>query len=351
MPAPACGDKNLPCEIHEAINRMGSMFETGSYENRTFLEVTLSYWDGRFWDLDSRWGAHGLDGYVVYAIARTALKFRGELSGHPATVRLFERMLRDHADRGLPTTLDDGDRWFHCGENRWNTWSEDYLAFALGYAAADAWFASPWSASNYFGEYRELVTAALDLAFSVSHSGPQTLRYEFDRDPALPQDVPFVMLRNHNEYSPVYAMAIIARLWDVNAIYRAAGLPDVYTCANKPANLDGLYEWMRLKIEPNPGGGGYVFRSDGCERRDGVMSFCDDRPGDPGNSPGDQREPGHYPLDRIMPEFCITRGVEAFGPGCDLVGPAGTRQKEHNYYFNCVFFEDGIEALPDAPGP
>jgi hypothetical protein len=60
-------------------------------------------------------------------------------------------------------------------------------------------------------------------------------------------------------------MAIIARLWDINTVYRAAGLPAVYTCANKPKNLDALYEWMRLKVEPNPTGGGYVFRSNGCK--------------------------------------------------------------------------------------
>ena len=126
-------------------------------------------------------------------------------------------------------------------------------------------------AIGYLDEYREMVTTAVDLAFSISHRKPQTLRFETDADQALPADNKHVMLRNHGEYSPVYAMAIIARVWDINTVYRAAELPDVYTCFNKPENFDALFEWTTLKIEPNSAGGGYVFRSDACERHDGEI--------------------------------------------------------------------------------
>ena len=338
-PAAACTTEGERCEIHEAIDRMGVMYQSGVYDNRVILEVVLAYWDGKYWNLSDRWGAHGLDGYVVYAVARNALRYRDDMERHPTTVQVFERMLRDHAGRGLPTTVDNGERWFHGGERPWNTWSEDYMAFALGYAAADAWFASTWHDGEYFDDYFEAVAEAVDLAFGISDRSPQTLRFEFDADPAMPAGEQFVMLRNHNEYSPVYAMAIIARLWDVNTVYQAASLPVRYTCSNKPENLDALYRWMTLKIEVNPVGAGYVFRSGACERRDGVLSFCDDRPGDPERSPGHQREPGHFPLDHIMPQLCVTDNVESFGPSCEFVGPAGIEQQSFNYYFNCVFLE------------
>lgn len=338
-PAAACETRNQPCEIHEAINRMGTMYRSDVYDNREMLEVILSYWDARYWDLETRWGAHGLDGYVVYSVTRNALKYRHEVQQFPTTVLLLEHLLRDHADRGLPTTADNGERWFHGGEKEWNTWSEDYMSFALGYASADAWFASRRYENPYYDEYRESVAEAVDLAFSISHSKPQTLRFETDLDPALPAGTEYVMIRNHNEYSPVYAMAIIARVWDINTVYRAASLPDRYSCSNVPENLVALYTWLTLKIEPNPSGPGYVFRSDGCERRDGLLSFCDDRPGDPEGSYGDQREPAHYALDMIMPQLCVVDHVEVFGPSCDVVGPGGTRQKPFNYFFNCVFLD------------
>ena len=334
-PAAACEPKSEPCEIHEAINRMGFLFESQVYDNEVMAGVVLSYWDSAYWDLPDRWGAHGLDGYVVYSIVRNALRYHEEIQSHPTTRMALEYLLRDHAGRGLPTTVDNGRRWFHGGEKYWNTWSEDYMAFALGYSAADAWFASPWFEGPYFDEYREMVTTAVDLAFSISHRKPQTLRFETDADPALPADNKHVMLRNHGEYSPVYAMAIIARVWDINTVYRAAELPDVYTCFNKPENFDALFEWTTLKIEPNSAGGGYVFRSDACERHDGEISFCDDRPGD--GTPGDQREPAHYPLDQIMPNLCVTDYVEYFGPACEPTGPAGTTQTSFNHYFNCAF--------------
>lgn len=336
-PDAACRLRGEPCEIHEAINRMGSMYESQAYDNDEMLGVILAYWDAKYWDLSDRWGAHGLDGYVVYSIVRCAIKFRQEIEMHPTTRLALEYMLRDHGDRGLPTTVENSERWFHGGETVWNTWSEDYLAFALGYAAADAWFASPWYEGPYFGEYYDKVGEAVDLTFSISHREPQTLRFEIDADPLIPADRHHVMIRNHGEYSPVYAMAIIARFWDINSVYQAVSLPARYDCFNKPDNLDSLYEWMAKKIEPNPVGPGFVFRPDACERRDGVLSFCDDRPGDPEGSPGHQREPGHYPLDRIMPDFCVTDHLEYFGPSCDFVGPAGIAQKTFNYYFNCVF--------------
>ena len=336
-PDAACRLRGEPCEIHQAINRMGSMYESQTYDNDEMLGVILAYWDAKYWDLSDRWGAHGLDGYVVYSIVRCAIKFRQEIEMHPTTRLALEYMLRDHGDRGLPTTVENSERWFHGGETVWNTWSEDYLAFALGYAAADAWFASPWYEGPYFGEYYDKVGEAVDLTFSISHREPQTLRFEIDADPLIPADRHHVMIRNHGEYSPVYAMAIIARFWDINSVYQAVSLPARYDCFNKPDNLDSLYEWMAKKIEPNPVGPGFVFRPDACERRDGVLSFCDDRPGDPEGSPGHQREPGHYPLDRIMPDFCVTGHLEYFGPSCDVVGPAGIAQKTFNYYFNCVF--------------
>lgn len=334
-PDAACAPNTEPCEIHEAIDRMGLMFESGVYDNKVMAGVVLSYWDSAYWDLPDRWGAHGLDGYVVYAVVRNALKFHQEIEAHPTTRAALEQMLRDHADRGLPTTVGNGERWFHGGEARWNSWSEDYMAFALGYAAADAWFASPVFLDSYFDEYREKVGLAVDLAFSISHESPQTLRFETDADPSFPENNEHVMIRNHTEYSPVYAMAIIARLWDINTVYQAASLPAAYTCYNKPENLDALYEWMALKIEPNPEGAGYVFRSDACERRNGKISNCDDRAGD--GTPGHQREPAHYPLDQVMPNLCVTDYVEYFGPSCDFVGPAGIGQRSFNYFFNCAF--------------
>jgi hypothetical protein len=325
---------------------MGAMYAAGRYDSETMVQVLLGYWDASYWDLESSWGAHGLDGYVVYAVVRSALKYHEELRSDPFTVMLLEQMLRDHADRGLPTTIDNGERWFHEGSGEWNTWSEDYLAFALGYAAADAWFASPWHHDEYFGEYRERVSEAVDLTFSISHEDPQTLRYETDADPALPEDRNFVMIRNHGEYSPVYAMAIIARVWDINTVYRAALLPDLYTSSNVPENMIALYSWMVEKIEPNPAGGGYRFRTHACERSDGVLSFCDDRRDDPIGSPGHQREPAHYPLDQIMPQLGVSDRVGYFGPSCEVVGPAGSRQKMFNYYFNCAFQGDGATGGP-----
>jgi hypothetical protein len=325
------------------------MYESGVYDSNLMAGVILSYWDSEYWDLADRWGAHALDGYVVYAIVRNALKFHQEVEARPTTQIALEHMLRDHADRGLPTTVDNGERWFHGGEGRWNSWSEDYMGFALGYAAADAWFASSAFHGTYYDEYREMVSRAVDLSFSISHKSPHTLRFESDAAPSLVTDNRHVMIRNHTEYSPIYALDIIARLWDINTVYQAASLPVLYTCYNKPENMDALYDWMTLKIEPNGEGPGYVFRSEACERRDGQISFCDDRAGD--GTPGHQREPAHYPLDQILPNLCITDHLEYFGPSCDFVGPAGISQRSFRYYFNCTFQSvDGL-SIDDGSGP
>ncbi len=342
-PAPACQSGAATCEIHLGIDRMGAMVESGEYRDDVMRQVVLGYWDKAAWDLPDRWGAHGLDGYVVYAVVWTALKYRSELDGHPTTRMAMECMLRDHAGRGLPTRLDNGERWFHGEVDEWNSWSEDYMAFALGYAAADAWFASPWNDGDYADEYRGRAEAAVALAFSVSNEAPQTLRRELDTDPQGRQDAPSVMLRNHDEYSPVYAMLLLKHVGDVNSVYRAASLPPVFTCSNKPATFDELYAWVTSKIEPNPDGAGYTFRRDGCARDDGVLSYCDDRPGDPAGTGGDWREPAHYPLQEMLPDLCVDPHLEYFGPPCGHVGPAGLVQADHNYYYNCVFAGDGSE--------
>jgi len=339
-PAPACQSGAATCEVHLGIDQMGAMFESGAYRDDVMREVVLAYWDSAAWDLPDRWGAHGLDGYVVYAVVRTALRFRGELEGHPTTRMALECMLHDHGSRGLPTTADNSERWFHGGVSPWNSWSEDYMGFALGYASADAWFASPWHDGFYGGEYRGKAEAAVELAFSVSDGAPQTLRREVDPDPLGRRDAPSVMLRNHDEYSPVYAMLLLKHVGDVNGVYRAASLPPAFTCSNKPATFDELYAWVRSKIEPNPEGPAYVFRPDGCEREDGELSYCDDRPGDPAGTGGDWREPGHYPLQQSLADLCIDQGLEYFGPPCGHIGPAGIVQADHNYYFNCVFSVD-----------
>jgi len=158
------------------------------------------------------------------------------------------------------------------------------------------------------------------------------------------------MLRNHGEYSPVYAMVILKHVADVNAVYRAAGLPPYVTCASKPATYDALYRWVLGKTEPNPEGAGWVFRTDGCQRSDGVLSHCDDRPGDPSGTGGHQREPGHYPLARSLPDLCVSEGLERFSAQCDWYGPAGIQQKPHNYAFNCVLTGDAGEGGDDHGG-
>jgi hypothetical protein len=336
-PTTACKNRQQPCEIHEGVNRMGAMFESGEYDDAAMRDVILAYWDGGYWELPVSWGAHGLDGFVVYAIVRTAMKYHEEMESHPTTGMALECMLRDHADRGLPTTVRNGERWFHGGAEEWNSWSEDYMGFAMGYASADAWFASSWSRGEYFDEYYQKVEDAVDIAFSISDQNPHTLRYEPDVDSEDLTGVPSVMMRNHVKYSPVYGMAVIKHLLDVNDVYRAAALPPMYTCSNKPESYDGLFEWVTSKIEPNRNGAGYVFRSGACLRSDGVMSHCDDRPADPPGSGGAQREPGHYPLQQSLPELCVSEHLEYFGPPCDRFGPAGIEQVDHNYYFNCVF--------------
>jgi hypothetical protein len=284
-------------------------------------------------------------------MVRTALRFHRELEANPTARRAMECVLRDHAGRGIPTEVDNDQRWFHGGVAAWNSWSEDYMGFALGYAAADAWFASPWSGGTEPNDYSDMVDRAVTLAFSISHDRPQTLRFEEDVDPLDSEPTSHVMLRNHGEYSPVYAMALLKHLGDINDVYRAASLPDRYTCYDKPETVEALYRWVARKIGPNPTGPGYVFRTNACLRRDGVVSYCDDRPDDPPGSYGAQREPGHYPLERVLPTLCITDHLEFFDPECDWVGPAGLVQAEHNYYFNCVYAQGDRPIKSVGPVP
>jgi len=340
-PKRACKTHGEPCEIHEGIDRLGSMVESGRYDERIMREVVMAYWDESAWDLSVNWGASSLDGYVVYAMVRTAFEFGPALDDHPTTRLAMECVLRDHADRGIPKSASNGKRRFHGPLDPWNTWSEDYMGFALGYAAADAWLATPADATWYADEYHDRVQEAVEMAYSISEDGgPPTLILDHDPDPANPNPGTSLMLRNHSENSPVYAMVIIKHAADINGIYLAAGLPPYFTCSNKPATFDALYGWVLGKIEPNPVGAGYVFRNDGCERTDGLLSYCDDRPGDPPGSGGNRREPGHYPLARALPDLCVSDGLEYFSAACDWYGPAGIPQARHNYYFNCVFPEE-----------
>ncbi len=345
-PAPkrACAGAG-PCEIHEGIVRMGAMVEAGRYDDRTMREVVLAYWRGSAWDVAASWGASALDGYVAYAVVRAALRFDAELDRHPTTRMATACMLRDHAGRGVPTEAGTGRRRFHGAADPWNSWSEDFMGFALGAAAADAWLRTRDTAGGYHDEYREMVGEAVEWAFSATaDGGPVTLTVGSDPDPANPGPGPSVMLRNHAEYSPVYAMAILKHVADLNAVAREAGLPPYVTCATKPATFDALYRWVLTKVEPNPAGPGYVFRTDGCQRWDGVMSYCDDRPGDPAGGSGDQREPGHYPLAWSLPELCVAGGLEAVSAECGWTGPAGLEQAPHNYVYNCVFADDAVTA-------
>ena len=336
-PKRACRTPGEPCEIHEGISRLGEMVESGAYDDSLMRGVVLAYWDEAAWDLSTHWGASSLDGYVVYAVVRSALEYESEVAQRPTTMMALECALRDHADRGLPTMKNNGERWFHGAPTDWNSWSEDYMGFALGYAAADAWFSSPAAEGDYYDQYYDRVEQAAAMAFSIGDGTLHTLVREVDPDPAAGTSGPSVMMRNHDEYSPVYAMAILKHVADVNNVYRAAALPPRFTCSNKPSTFDALFRWVAGKIEPNPLGAGYVFRSDGCQRQDGELSYCDDRPGDPSGSAGSRREPGHYPLADYLPDLCVAEDLEYFSASCEWVGPAGIEQTSHNYVFNCVF--------------
>jgi len=229
------------------------------------------------------------------------------------------------------------------------------MGFALGYAAADSWLATtPTHGADYLGEYFDKVEEAVEQAFSVDEEPPLRLTLETDPDPRASGSDPVVMIRNHDEYSPVYATVLLKHVADINNIYRAAGLPPRFTCANKPATYDDLYRWMVSKIEPHPEGAGFVFRDDGCERNDSSMSYCDDRPGDPAGSPGFKREPGHYPLAEYLPDLCVGEDLEYFSFSCGKQGPAGIDQAPHNYVFNCIFTDEvgrgGSQALETGGG-
>ena len=339
QPKPACRTPGQPCEIHEGIIRMGSMVESAVYDDSVMRGIVLAYWDGSAWDLTQHWGASALDGYVVYSVVRTAIEFRADIDNHPTTKMAMECMLRDHSSRGIPTTTRNGTRWFHGGNKDWNSWSEDFMGFALGYAAADSWLATT-PAADYNGEYFDNIEEAVDMAYSVDEEAPLALTLDFDPDPQASSSAPVVMIQNHNEYSPVYATVLLKHVADINNIYRAAGLSPRFTCANKPSTYDDLYGWMVSKIEPTPPGAGYVFRNDACQREDGTMSYCDDRPGDPAGSPGFKREPGHYPLAEYLPDLCVAGDLEFFSASCSAQGPSGIDQAPHNYVFNCVFTEN-----------
>ena len=337
QPKHACRTPDQPCEIHEGIIKMGAMVESASYDDAVMRGTVFAYWDGSSWDLTQHWGASALDGYVVYSVVRAALEFRTEIEDRPTTRMALECMLRDHASREVPTRSNNGSRWFHGGKNEWNSWSEDFMGFALGFAAADAWLATTPTETPYNDEYYSRVEETVDVAYGTDAQGPFALTLALDPDPLSSGGEPVVMIRNHNEYSPVYATVLLKHVADINNLYLAAGLPPRFTCDNKPDTFDDLYRWVTSKIEPNLNGGGYVFRNSSCERKDGEMSVCDDRPGDPQGSPGFQREPGHYPLARYLPALCVDDGLEFFSASCDRQGPAGLNQAPHNYVFNCVF--------------
>lgn len=318
---------------HEGICFMGHMYENNVYDNRMLLNVIRAYWTGQAWGLSNKWGGTALEGYVVYAIARTAIKYRSQVNSYPFTKMYLECMLEDFANRDRTTFNED---LFH-GEvdNIWNSLSEDFMGFALGYAAVDAW--------NMNDNNRSKVVGAVETAFSIQDS-PRTLEEGTDPDPGnifvtekiiMPQLDDAVMLRNHSAYSPVYAMAIIKHLCDINHIYRLAGLTELTigdpNLPNLNRNLPKLYDWVVSKIYTNLAGDA-VFRNACWGIWNGILAFglCDDDQVDP-------REPGHYPLGEFLPDFGNFNHLEYFGPPCSWAGPADYVQEPHNYNYNCVF--------------
>ncbi len=205
QPKPACRTPGQPCEIHEGIIRMGSMVESAVYDDSVMRGIVLAYWDGSAWDLTQHWGASALDGYVVYSVVRTAIEFRADIDNHPTTKMAMECMLRDHSSRGIPTTTRNGTRWFHGGNKDWNSWSEDFMGFALGYAAADSWLATT-PAADYNGEYFDNIEEAVDMAYSVDEEAPLALTLDFDPDPQASSSAPVVVRRLLQETISVVAV-------------------------------------------------------------------------------------------------------------------------------------------------
>ena len=101
------------------------------------------------------------------------------------------------------------------------------MGFALGYAAADAWLATTSTATPYDDQYFDRVADAVDSAFATDEDGPLALTLAPDPDPSAATGEPAVMIRNHSEYSPVYATVLLKHVADINNLYLSAGLPPV----------------------------------------------------------------------------------------------------------------------------
>jgi hypothetical protein len=316
--------------IHEGINLMGHMYETGVYNDNEMASVIGAYWDGSSWSVGQKWGDSPLDGYVVYAVARAALKYRSlMINNFPTTSSTLEDMLRDYVSRDLNNYQPD---WFFEGIGEWNSWSEDFMGFALGFAGVDVWFKlkPEYESRCYEQKVRDAVTRAFTINnYPDPNDGdpPRTLEYRYD----FIEGSWFVIMRNHWQYNPVYAMAIIKHIYDINTIYAYAGKPNFYNSSNIPPSLDSLYSWVYSKIQIDPLGR-HTFESNTCV----IYGWnhcgpCDD------SVHGHQREPGHYPLAEFLPSFGISYGLDLFGPPCNEIGPACIVQRPHNYYYNCIF--------------
>ena len=323
--------------IHQGICFMGHMYENNVYDNRMMLNVIRAYWTGQAWGLTGKWGGTALEGYVVYAVARTAIKYRNQVNSYPFTKMYLECMLDDFAARDRTTF--DANLYHGDLNDEWNSQSEDFMGFALGYAAVDAWYMND--------AHRQDVKDAIETAFSIQNypdpmnNIPRTLEYGINKDPGIisfpakiitPGLNYAVMMRNHSAYSPVYAMVIIKHLCDINHIYRLTGLDELSIndpgMPNLSLNLPRLYNWLVSKIHTNLNGD-VVFRN-ACWAHDNTYWPCDDSQVDP-------RAPGHYPLGEFLPDFGITNHLDYFGPPCSWSGPGTYVQEPHNYYYNCVF--------------
>ncbi len=315
--------------IHEAINLMGNMYETGVYDDNEMTSVIGAYWDGSGWNVGQKWGDSPLDGYGVYAVTRVALKYRSLLiNNFPGTNSSLKAMLRDYGSRDLNNYQL---AWFYEGIGEWNSWSEDFIGFALGFAAADVWLALKLDSEDI--GYEQKVRDAVTRAFTINNfpdpvdgDPPRTLEYRYDAK----EGSSFVMMRNHLQYNPVYAMVLIKHIYDINNIYAYAGKPNFFNSSNQPTTLDSLYSWVCSKILRDPLGR-HAFESNTCYFSGGSYGPCDD------SANGHQREPGHYPLAEFLPSLGISYNLDLFGPPCNWIGPACTRQRPHNYYYNCIF--------------
>ena len=319
----SCGEPPLDSGvIHMGIILMGQMYQNQEYDDNTMLSVIEAYWDGSKWDMNEKWGSRPLDGYVVYAVGRVALLFKCELDNFPNTKEKMKSMFRDYVSRDLNNSNEE---WFYEGIGNWNSWSEDFMGFALGFAAADVWLDEP--GEDYEFKVRDAVTRAFSINDTPGSTGhpPRTLESNFD----YAENSCHVMLRNHLQYNPVYAMLIIKHIWDINLIYKHYDNRTFYHSGNKPPNMDELYQWVVSKIKRDPGGE-HEFEKDTCLTSAGSYGPCDDRG-------VHKREPGHYPLGAFLREFGIRNDLDLFGPPCNCTGPAGITQRAHNYHYNCIF--------------